>query len=181
MTDEQATITIADDILASSYFKNSSIFQGKKKETQIQYYSRRGSTPEIMELVELTPKPFGAICERLIIELFKLGPRTSSQNDASFNGKNIEIKSARYWGGMDDCVWQHLEPEHDYEYAIFALLDFHRLKVWCIRKSVLMGEMREKNIVTFQGKQGWWVRKSKILPYLTPIETMEDLDNFIAL
>ena len=180
MSDEQATITIADDILASSYFKNSSIFQGKKKETQIQYYSRRGSTPEIMELVELTPKPFGAICERLIIELFKLGPRTSSQNDASFNGKNIEIKSARYWGGMDDCVWQHLEPDHDYEYALFVLIGFDRLNVWGIKKSLLMGELREKEIVTNQGAQGWWTKKSRIISYLEPIRTIADLTAFIA-
>lgn len=42
-----------------------------------------------------------------------------------------------------------------------------------------MGEMREKKIVTFQGKQGWWVRKSAILSYLTPIKNIEELDAFI--
>ena len=72
--------------------------------------------------------------------------------------KKIEIKSARYRVGKDDCVWQHLEPDHDYEYAMFTLLDFHGWKVWGIKKTLLMGEMREKKIVTFQGKQGWWVK-----------------------
>ena len=40
-------------------------------------------------------------------------------------------------------------------------------------------EMREKKIVTFQGKQGWWVTKNAILNYLTPIESILELDNFI--
>jgi hypothetical protein len=170
------------DLLSADYWKNTKAFHSiKEKETQIKYYKKNNSCDEVLQLVSLESKPFGSVSENIICELFQLDPRTSSQNDGTRHGKKIEIKTARYWAGKDDCVWQHLEPEHDYEYAIFALLDFHRLKVWCIKKTVLMGEMREKNIVTFQGKQGWWVRKSKILPYLTPIETMEDLDNFIAL
>ena len=42
-----------------------------------------------------------------------------------------------------------------------------------------MGEMRDKKIVTFQGKQGWWVTKNEILPYLTPIKNISELDSFI--
>ena len=42
-----------------------------------------------------------------------------------------------------------------------------------------MGEMRDKKIVTFQGKQGWWVDKNKILEHLHPIYSILDLDNFI--
>ncbi len=42
-----------------------------------------------------------------------------------------------------------------------------------------MDELREKKIVTFQGKQGWWTKKSSILPYLTPINNIIELDNFI--
>jgi hypothetical protein len=48
-----------------------------------------------------------------------------------------------------------------------------------MRKGV-MGELREKKIVTFQGKQGWWTRKSDILPYLTPIHSVSQLDAFIT-
>ena len=42
-----------------------------------------------------------------------------------------------------------------------------------------MGEMREKKIVTFQGKQGWWTKKSDIIPYLTSINTIAELHGFI--
>lgn len=135
-----------------------------------------GACDEVIQLVDLESKPFGTESEKIIQEIFNLGPRTSSQNDGTRNGKKIEIKCARYWAGKDDCVWQHLEPEHDYEYAMFGLLDFTGWKIWTIKKSLLMGELRDKKIVTFQGKQGWWTRKSAILPYLTPIHSVEDLD-----
>jgi hypothetical protein len=41
-----------------------------------------------------------------------------------------------------------------------------------------MGELREKKIVTFQGKQGWWATKSDLMPYLTQIQTVADLKAF---
>lgn len=169
------------DILSANYWKNTRTFKAiKDKETQIKYYKRMGSCEEVLQLVDLESKPFGSESEKIIQEIFKLGPRTSTQNDGTRNGKKIEIKSARYWAGKDDCVWQHLEPEHDYEIALFALLDFQGWKVWGIKKSLLMGEMRDRKIVTFQGKQGWWVRKSAIVPYLTPIKSIADLDAFIG-
>ena len=167
-----------DDILSANYWKNTNTFnQIIDKETQIKYYKRMNSCEEVLQLVELDSKPFGSVAEKMICELFKLGPRSSSQNDGTRHGKKIEIKSARYWAGKDDCVWQHLEPEHDYEYALFALLGFNKWNIWGIQKSVLMGEMREKKIVTFQGKQGWWVKKSAILDYLKPIHNISELDS----
>ena len=147
-----------------------------EKETQLRYYKSKEAAPEVMALVDLDSKPFGSVCESMLVELFGLGPRTSSQNDGTRLNKKIEIKCARYWAGKDDCKWQHLEADHDYEFALFALLDFHGWKVWGIKKSLLMGELREKKVVTFQGKQGWWAKKSALIPYLTEIQSQEQLD-----
>lgn len=167
-------------MLRSEIWKSNKIFQGIcVKETQTQYYKRMNASDEVLQLVELESKRFGSICEKMIVEIFGLGERTSTQNDATYKGKKIEIKCARYWAGQDECKWQHLEPDHDYEYALFGLLDFHEFKIWIIKKSVLMGELREKKIVTFQGKQGWWTKKSDVFPYLTPVTCVEDLDTFI--
>ena len=164
--------------LLSEYWKNTAAFTTiQEKETQIKHYKRMNASTEVLQLVELESKPFGSVCEKIISELFGLGPRTSTQHDATLNGKKIEIKTARYWAGKDDCVWQHLEPDHDYDYALFVLLNFQGWKVWCITKTDLM-DLRGK-IVTFQGKQGWWTRKSAILPYLTPILTLADLQAFV--
>ena len=166
------------DPLLSEYWKNTAAFTTiHEKETPIKHYKRMNASADVLELVQLESKPFGSVCEKIISELFGLGPRTSSQNDATLNGKKIEIKSARYWAGKDDCVWQHLEPDHDYDYALFVLLNFHGWKVWCIKKTALM-ELRGK-IVTDQGKQGCWTKKSAILPHLTPIHTLADLHAFV--
>jgi len=141
--------------------------------TQLDYYTKMQASPEVLQLVALDSKPFGSVSEKIISEILGLGPRTNSQNDATYNGKTIEIKAARYWAGKDDCKWQHLEPDHDYEYAILALLDFHGWKMWCIKKTQLM-DLRE-TIVTYQGKQGWWTNKSSILPHLHEIRSVDDL------
>ena len=176
-----STLSILQKMFLSVDFwnKTSAFLALKEKETQLKYYKRNNASAEVLQLVELDSKPFGSISEQILSEILHIEPRTSSQNDGVVNGKKIEIKSARYWAGKDECVWQHLEPDHDYDYALFALLDFNDWKVWCIQKSRLM-ELRDKKIVTFQGKQGWWTKKSAILPYLTPITTPEELRDFIG-
>ena len=175
-------------MLASTAWASSKTFLSiKDKLTQSKYYSAMKSSPEVLQLVELESKPFGSVCETLISELFQLGPRTSSENDGTRKEQKIEIKTARYWAGEDDCVWQHLEPDHDYDYALLVLLDFQGFKVWIIKKSVLMGEplrniekaKKSKKPVNFQGKQGWWTRKSALLEHLQPIESIADLDAFL--
>jgi hypothetical protein len=160
---------------ASSIADLKSYKKMSKKVNQLDYYNSKNAAAEILKLVALGNKAFGGAAEDIVREVFALGPRTSSQNDATYGARKTEIKAARYWAGKDDCKWQHLEPEHDYDLVLFVLVDFQGLKVWAINKSLLMGELREKKVVTFQGKQGWWTTKSAILPYLTPIHTSADL------
>lgn len=171
-----------DDILSSDSWKNTTSFASiKDKETQLKYYKKNHATEEVLQLVALESKPFGSEAEKIISEILQLKPRTSSQNDATYNNKKIEIKSARYWVNTEnnDCKWQHLELDHDYEYVLFVLLDFTGWKIWCISKKQLMGELRNIGIITYQGKQGWWVSKNKILPYLCAIKKQRDLDYII--
>ena len=120
----------------------------KEVETQLSYYTRMKSREEVLDLVGLQSKPFGTKAEKFIQNVFKLGPRTSTQNDGVRNGKKIEIKTARYWAGKDECRWQHLEPDHDYEVVLFVLLDFDKWNVWAINKHLLIGELMDKKIVT---------------------------------
>lgn len=162
-------------VLSSLSWKSTKSFKNMtQKLTQLKYYEKNNSTEEVLQLVRLDSKPFGAISEKIISEIFNLGPRTSTQNDATYNGKKIEIKCARYWAGKNDCVWQHLEPEHDYDYVLFGLLDFNKWKIWVIDKKQLMGDLKEKKVITYQGRQGWWTRKSAILPYLKEINSIDE-------
>jgi hypothetical protein len=169
-------------VLYVDHWKHTNAFTNNntRRETQTQHYVRMNAAPEVVELVSLDSKPFGSVSELILTELFQMAPRTSSQHDGIFEGHKCEIKCARYWAGKDECRWQHLEPEHDYDFAMMALLDFHEWKVWCIPKTQLMGELREKKVVTFQGKQGWWTLKSAIMPYLTPIHGLECLHKFVS-
>jgi hypothetical protein len=150
------------------------------KETQFQYYTRMGAAPEVLSLVQLDSKPFGSATEAIICELFAMQKRTSSENDGVFKGHKVEIKTARYWAGSNDCRWQHLEPEHDYRVALLVLLDFDGFKVWAVDKKRLMGEMRDAKIVEKQGKQGFWLTKSAAEAHLTPIQSVRELEVFVA-
>lgn len=168
------------NILSSKSWKQTKSFKTMvEKMTQLKYYEKNQSTNEVLQLVKLDSKPFGSISEKIITEIFNLGPRTSTQNDATYKNKKIEIKCARYWAGRNECIWQHLEPEHDYNYVLFCLLDFNKWRIWCIDKDTLMNELREKRIITYQGRQGWWTKKSAILPYLKEVHKVEDLEEIM--
>ena len=172
---------VVNPLLSVDHWKHTKAYtNNERRETQTQYYVRMNAAPEVVELVNLDSKPFGSVSELILAELFQMTPRTSSQHDGIFEGHKCEIKCARHWAGKNDCRWQHLEPEHDYTFAMLALLDFHEWKVWCVTKAQLMGELREKKVVTFQGKQGWWTIKSAIMPYLTPIHGLECLRKFVS-
>ena len=148
--------------------------------SQYEYYKENGSSQKVLNYVSMESKRFGSVSEKLISAIFNLGPRTSTQNDGVKKYKKVEIKCARYWGCKDECKWQHLEPNHDYDCVLFCLLDFDGTwKVWGIKKNMLMGDLREKNLVTYQGKQGWWCNKSDVIEYCTVIKSLSDLDDFL--
>jgi hypothetical protein len=180
-TTSDSTTSDSPFFLSVDNWKQTKAFtQNKRRESQTQYYVRMNAAPDVVELVSLDSKPFGSVGESIMTELFQMAPRTSSQHDGIFEGHKCEIKCARRWAGKDDCRWQHLEPDHDYAFAMLALLEFHEWKVWCITKAQLMGELREKKVVTFQGKQGWWTLKSAVMPYLMPIHGLECLRKFVS-
>jgi hypothetical protein len=165
---------------ALSKWTSSAHFQAMiKKTTQLELYIQKKSPPEILQLVSMANKVFGTEMEGIVMDVFQLSPRTNTQHDGIRNGKKIEIKSARWHATGEDCNWEHLEPEYDYEYVLFILVDFTELKAWILSKHVLMGELREKKIVVKQGQQGWTVAKNRLEPFLTPISSIEELDRFI--
>ena len=172
---------IVPSLLSVDHWKHSKAFtKNKRRDTQTKFYTDMNAAPEVIDIVSMDSKPFGSVSESILTEVFQMTPRISSQHDGVFEGHKCEIKCARYWAGKDECRWQHMEPEHDYDFAMLALLDFHGWNVWCITKAQLMGELREKKVVTFQGKQGCWTLKSAIMPYLTPIQGLECLRKFVS-
>ena len=171
----QNSVCLTEMLSVTSWKELGSFTRLKAKQTQIGYYESKNAAPEILQLVALESKAFGSAAEEILKEVFGLGKRTNTQHDATWQGKKIEIKAARYWAGTENCRWQHLEPDHDYEYVLFALLGFQEWNCWILPKTTIMGELREKHVVTFQGKQGWWVTKSALEPWLKCIKTKEEL------
>lgn len=168
------------DDFAINYWKTTTAYNKiLTKESQYDYYKKNGSCEDMLKLIRLESKSFGSVIESIIKELFKMENRTSSQNDCVLNGKKIEIKSARYWGCKDACKWQHIEPNHDYDIVMFVLVDFNSLKIWCIKKDYLMVDLKNKNIIKQQGKQGMWVSKSDILPYMSSIKSIKDMLSYL--
>ena len=163
-------------------FLNTKTFKSfEKRESQFDFYKRNNSSPEILSLIDNESKSFGSLMENIISEIFQLEKRVSAQHDGIFDNKKIEIKSARYWLNMkNNCKWQHIELDYDYDVCILALVDFHDIYCWAISKSdLLKPEMIENKIISKQGKQGYWFKKSSIEKYLHPIKNKEDLQEFI--
>lgn len=155
----------ADLIKESKTYKKVS-----NKISQLDYYRSNNASEEILKIVGMESKAFGSIMEKLIIEHFSLCKRKNTQHDACFGDKKIEIKSARYWAGQDNCKWQHIELKHDYEFIIFSLVDFDHVKTWIANKSMI------RDHITPQGLQGYWTDKNTIMPYIIEFNSREELE-----
>ena len=151
------------------------------KETQYDYYVRNNSHENILKLVRLESKTVGTVVEAIMRTNLQLGDRTSSQNDGTFRGKKFEIKAARYWCGETSCKWQHLEEDHDYEYVLFVLIDFTKLRIWVMSKNKLFTgrTSADKPLVERQGEQGHFVNMSIVVEHGTEINSVADLNTYI--
>jgi len=163
----------------ANWTKTTAFSKCSTKDTQVDYYRKNNASPEVIKLVALTPKPFGTEAENIIVESFGLDPRDNTQHDGKLRGKKLEVKCARWHAVGGDCNWLHLEEGHDFQYVIFALLDFQDWKCWIMTKPRLFGEMREKGILKKQGEEGWTVNKCKIEIHLTPIYSQADIIDFM--
>jgi len=171
-----------DDVKDDIYFLNTKAFlTHEESESQYDFYKRHNSTDETLKLINNESKSFGSLMEKIISEIFCLEKRVNEQQDGLFDNKKIEIKSSRYWVNSNyDCKWQHIEPNHDFDICIFALVKFDCINCWAISKNDLFKkEMIEQKIISKQGKQGYWVKKSAIEKFLQPIKNKIDLQEFI--
>ena len=142
-----------------------------------EYYQKMGAKKQILDIVKLENRKFGSVCEKIMREFLSMEKPQSSQHDAIYFEKKIEIKSARYWAAGTNCKWQHLEPEYDYEYILFVLVDFKEIAVWVGKKDDVFPYL------TKQGKQGFWVDKETLISSGTvkKIEQEEDLKKFLGM
>jgi hypothetical protein len=137
------------------------------------YYNMRGASKTILELTKLEGKTFGTLMEKMIIEHLKLGGRTSSQNDATYGYKKIEIKSSRYWT-IGNYMFQHIEPNHEFDILITAVLKMNEIELRVIKKQDLIPHLIK------QGNQGYFLYADKAEQVCKIIKNQNDLINFIG-
>jgi hypothetical protein len=159
-------------------WKNTEAYKSfQRKPTQYDYYLENGSSSEILEIVKMNSKVFGTMCEKLLIEILGLSPRTSTQNDATYTFNEtvykFEIKVGRFLSETDDCMWQHIEDDHDFDFIILCLVNFTGFDVYFMTKQKVL-DLISKNVIKKQGKQGFICKKNQIFKYLTKIENNID-------
>lgn len=137
--------------------------------SQYEYYSDNNASTQVLKLVKLNSKVFGTICEKIIIELLGLTQRTSTQNDATYTYDNItykfEIKVGRFLQGTDNCMWQHIEPTHNFNYVLLCLLNFDTFDIFYLSKDEI-SELIKSNKIKKQGSQGYICKKLEIMDYI---------------
>lgn len=175
-------------MIATSVIKTLESFQNQKKtETMYDFYARNHADPEVLKLVSLQNKQFGATMENMVKELFHIEKATRTSYDGFITNRRmrmrIEIKSSRYWRSSNKIFfkWQHIMKDHDYDVLLFVGLDFCGIVVYAISKEDLM-TLSDLNIVRKQGGaegQGMWVTSNEVEPYVTPISSTDDWFVFV--
>lgn len=160
----------------------------KNKKTQLQFYIDNKSKKKVIKLAKLNNTTFGAVMEKIIAKLFGLAKAPNRSEDLLYKPLNciIEHKSSRYWR-RGRWKGQHIFLDSEFKYLIFSGLGFTGINSFIITKDLLADiyynkeKYGDKTIIK-QGKaegQGLWFYFDKMKPYLTPIKTKQDLQDFI--
>jgi len=155
----------------------------KEVKTQVDYYMENDAHPDIIKMVALGNKSFGERLQRIVMEYLNLDKPSNTGHDIQqiSTGKKFEVKSSRFWVNNGDWKWQHIMEDHNYDYLLLCGINFNSVDVFIISKSDFLS-LKKIGLVTQQGGaegQGLWCNFSNIKDYLTPIKSVEDLDNFV--
>ena len=152
------------------------------KETQLSFYERNNSTDNVLKLAALNNKTFGAAMEKIIRTVFNLSNPTKTTHDMCLLDYEFEHKSSKFWVSTNNWKWQHVMIGLDYDYLILSGLNFSGINSFIISKDEVLRLNESGLIVRQQGGgegQGLWFDYKDIAPYLTAIETTDDIINYI--
>jgi hypothetical protein len=94
----------------------------------------------------LAPKQKGERYEKITIALMQqLGhtylPRTSSQNDAMFDGTVYEIKGSMLGNGIDNFSFLQIRPDQDYQALLFVMFYPQRVIIMSMHKPDILAQV----------------------------------------
>jgi len=142
----------------------------KQKPTQLQRYIEADAPDEIMYFMN-KQNGKGLACERLAREKFpSLDVRAGdSGHDHLLGNLKVEHKTSGLWNGVE-FKWQHIEPNHDWDFLILTAIGFHDIRWFFMSKSDFLNLKVEEEIT--QGKkgvsfEGYWFTMTQGERYLT--------------
>jgi hypothetical protein len=141
------------------------------------FYRANNAPEEIINLVGLSNKRFGSVCESLVTTLVG-GEKVPDQRgktgwDMELTDARFEIKSSRYWrsGKNQFFKWQHVLPDHEWSHLLLCAVDFDRIRLFALNKPTFMS-LIEIGKITQQGGaggQGCWFEIKHIIDTATEI------------
>lgn len=154
-------------IFESDYYKDTI-----KKKTARDFYVERGACHRIISLVTMNNKTYGAFCEKLIRDFFKLEPPMDTQHDAIFLDRRIEIKSPRM-GASGNYFLQHIKKTHNFEFILINLLESNGFKTMILSKKEVLPHLK------LQKGEGYFLYQKEIEKISTVIKNKKDLRDYV--
>lgn len=108
--------------------------------TQYEYYAANTNDEHILALARISnAKAYGSLMEKIGDEALGLvHDRSDTQWDSLDHAeKKVEHKGARFGGGdgnIRNPFWNHLKPEHPWDYALLSFLNFQEIEVFYLSK-----------------------------------------------
>jgi hypothetical protein len=153
--------------------------------TQAALYAELGAAEEMVSLVGLGNKAFGSAMETITSNIFCCEKvkdvRGKTGWDLCVKDNHIELKSSRYWGRGENMVWrwQHVLPDHEWAYLMFAGIDIAQIRYFIVSKPQFM-RLISSGIVTQQGGgggQGCWFSSRDIIGKVHEFRVPEEINS----
>jgi len=154
-------------IFESDFYKDTN-----KKKTASDFYIERGACHRIISLVTMNNKTYGAFCERLVRDFFKLDPPMDTQHDAIFLERRIEIKSPRM-GASGNYFIQHIKKTHNFEFILINLLESKGFKTMILSKKEALPHLK------LQKGEGYFLHQKEIDKISKVVKNKKDLRDYV--
>lgn len=186
-----ASATVVDNSL-NEYERFWKSIEGTGKPNQLQRYEAKNSPDYIKKFIAIGGGPkMGVTLEKFARARFPcLQPRSKGKEESGYDHCTVltdktipaEQKSSGHWG-EDDFTWQHVEPEHKWQYLLLCGIGYMEIKFWVMDRKTF-NKLFSEGKITNQGNkkeesyQGTWFAYSDVKDFIFEIKTNDELVAF---
>lgn len=173
-------------------------YSGKLNPTQIERYESQGSPEQIKRFIRIGGGPkMGVTLEEYARFKFTILKKREKGKNTGYDHKinmeageqeesipfYVEQKSSGHWG-TDDFKWQHVEIKHKWHILLLCGIGYQEVKFWLMNRTTFERLIHEKKITNQGNKEndsseGMWFNYSDVKDSLTPVNTNEEIIQFI--